>query len=270
MLSVHPSIADPQTPWHYAAGFRDVSVDNLDFIARIITKSVWSGICWKEGKRKQDLFMLSDWCVLDFDEPGFSLDEACRTFCDRIHIIGTTKSHQREKAGISCDRFRVALRWEQRISELHVYKHNMRLMAERYPLDEKALDGARYFFPCKEIVQKNGEGFFEEVEPAPPSEDPKIIAQKKNFKRAEYNLYGKLPGWINRFLTTGELVKGGGVNNTIYAASLELFDLGHTYDQITEMILNVPTHGAEHPVDRIARSVRSAERRFQQLQRNPK
>ena len=46
---------------------------------------------------------------LDFDD-GFTIEQAKEVFKDYQYIIYTTKSHQQEKKGLTCDRFRVILR----------------------------------------------------------------------------------------------------------------------------------------------------------------
>ena len=113
---------------------------------------VWSPVVWSSGERLQKNFSAAQWCVLDFDCGEMSLGEAQNTFCDMVHVIGTTKSHRVEKNGRCCDRFRVALRFSEVIRDLRVYRYNMAKMTHNYPCDSSCRDGARYFFPCTQIV----------------------------------------------------------------------------------------------------------------------
>lgn len=60
--------------------------------------------------REQNLF------IIDVDD-GLTIDEAKSLFHDYTYLIATTKSHQKDKNGISCDRFRLIL---PTISKFHL------------------------------------------------------------------------------------------------------------------------------------------------------
>ena len=153
MISYHPNEnINYNKPWDYVTGNRAVDVFDLERIAECVKRFFWSPIVFKQGHRCQDNFLTSHFCAMDFDDLDMSLQEAMDAFQDCNVIIGTTKSHQRVKGGVVCDRFRVIIPWEKPINDLLTYKYNMSLVAQRYPLDKKATDGARGFWPCNEIV----------------------------------------------------------------------------------------------------------------------
>ena len=64
----------------------------------IIESHVWSPIIWKDGYRAKKNFTSARLLVLDFDDGNLTLEQAIEKFEPYIHIIGTTKSHQIEKA----------------------------------------------------------------------------------------------------------------------------------------------------------------------------
>ncbi len=69
----------------------------LEELAEAITNHHWSPIVWQRNCRKRDNFLSCRLMVLDFDDPGYSLAQCLNDWCDTVHIIGTTKSHQKEK-----------------------------------------------------------------------------------------------------------------------------------------------------------------------------
>lgn len=174
MISYHPSAT---TPREAASGFRET------FRVRdIIANKIWSGIVWHGGRRKAEAFAFSDWAVLDFDSGEMTLREAVNTFQDCIHVIGTTKSHQKDKGGTTCDRFRVAVPWVYRIVDKVTYQYNIATLTRKYPADTQCKDLARLFFPCPEIVSVSTEGYkFDVATPPngwgepPPIADPELV-----------------------------------------------------------------------------------------------
>lgn len=65
------------------------------FVAKTKKSENWNNI-------NQDLI------ILDIDD-GLTIEQAKQEFKDYKHLICTTKSHQKEKKGLTCDRFRVIL-----------------------------------------------------------------------------------------------------------------------------------------------------------------
>jgi hypothetical protein len=116
-----------------------------------IIKSVWAPAIYKGGIRLEKMWLNCAIAALDFDD-GMSLETALETFKDYAHIIATTKSH-----GIKGDRFRVILFFELPISNLELYKHNMKILTDKFGADKACKDGARFFYPCKDSVSvRNG------------------------------------------------------------------------------------------------------------------
>lgn len=76
--------------------------------------------------------------ILDIDD-GLTLSEAKEKFKDYKNIICTTKSHQKDKKGIVCDRFRVILK-SKNIPKNDSYFDYMRNLEELYPFIDKQVN----------------------------------------------------------------------------------------------------------------------------------
>lgn len=162
MISYHLNMS--MDAKHYAAGFKPAFVSDMHRIAKCITKYVWSPCLWEDGRRTQKNFKGAKFCVLDFDDGEMSLEEAKKIFCDCIHLIGTTKSHQKEKNNQICDRFRVLFVFDEPIYDLRLYRYNMHKFMRNYPCDQACKDGARFFYPCQQIVSISADGYTQDID----------------------------------------------------------------------------------------------------------
>ncbi len=222
----------------YGYGFKTADTNDVERIAHFASGSTWSPIIWRKGERGQVNFERADWCVLDFDNKpsdGFmSLEEAKRTFCDMVHFIGTTRSHQKEKHGRTVDRFRVAMMFTNPILNVRDYRYTMERVTKRYPVDDSGKDGARYFFQCQEIVQINADGY---------TEDPMIAGddfERPNTERyTAYASAGVLPTKVRAALIM-EIPKGRR-NTTWYGISKDLARMGFAFEKIVAQIMRSPT-----------------------------
>lgn len=169
MISFHRE--DPKAGSNRFSGhFETAQVTDLKRIALCMSKFVWSPCIWEHGYRLQKNFLGATLCVLDFDDGEMTLQEAIDSFCDMQCIIGTTKSHQISKNGVICDRFRVVFKWECAVTDLRLYRYAMHQIMRSYPCDKSCKDGARFFYPCSNIVFLNDdpEAFLQEVPPRIP------------------------------------------------------------------------------------------------------
>lgn len=236
MISYHPSRPDVSQPQAYTRGFKEAIIIDLNRIARGITQYVWSPILFKEGHRIQSNFLSCMWCALDFDTPFLALADACKIFCDTTHIIGTTKSHQKEKGGIICDRYRVVLRFSQPITDLRTYRYNMKLMHQKYDdADRACLDGARFFYPCSEIISIVTGDYLIDVVTSVPDE-----FERFDTKPNAYTGTGLIPPWARMQLKS--VVPVGERNTTFYRVAKDLAKSGFSYEDIWRVIVNSPTY----------------------------
>lgn len=234
MISYHPKKTGDA--WVFARDFKVANTSDVERIARGISSHVWSPCIWTDGVRKEANFVESHWCVLDFDSGEMSLKEAENIFCDMVHVIGTTKSHQVQKGDTpACDRFRVLLAFEQPITVLRDYRYTMQAVLNRYPADQSPKDGARFFFPCKDIVSVSTDGYREAVLPAPEH------FERPNLKRFEaYQKAGVIPPKARAALTN--IVPPGVRNTTWYGIAKDLFRTGLDKDRVMSLIVTSPTY----------------------------
>lgn len=122
-------------------------------IASHITHCPWSPIVWAGGTRSKKNFLGTELAVLDVDN-DWQLADAV-DYVRRIEawcLIGTTKSHTPEH-----HRFRLIMRWQRRIEDVSLYEQNLQRFIKTTPADRACGDGARFYFPCREIVyRQNG------------------------------------------------------------------------------------------------------------------
>ena len=216
MFSWHPLKSTDASK--FSKGFKILEADTFDdswrmeYIERAITKHCWSPIIIKGGHRLEKNFLGSYICALDFDAPYTPLDCAIAEFKDYSHIIATTKSHQKQKNGVVCDRYRVVLWWERLITDLAEYKFNLAKQIDNYYSDKACKDGARFFFPCVDIVSSNGNGKLVKVE------TPDIAPQKEVIHRARQS-----PSFFGISKTPAPT---GTRNNAVFAATCEMIRRG--------------------------------------------
>jgi len=138
----------------------------FDNLADIFKSPVfYSAHGFKEGHRKgENVNTHCDLAILDIDD-GYSLKDAFNLFTGYKAIIATTKSHQKEKNAIVCDRFRVII----------PFKEPMKLSCDNYKMmmseifhtfdfvDQACKDNARTYtgYEGSEIMQTGGSEFID-------------------------------------------------------------------------------------------------------------
>jgi hypothetical protein len=96
--------------------------------------------------------------VLDYDA-GLAIAEALTLFNPFIGLIATTRNHQKEKHGITCDRFRVILPTRSPIAlGGEDFRSMMKEVINHYNTDQACCNIARmyYGFPDAEVVFLDG------------------------------------------------------------------------------------------------------------------
>lgn len=247
----------------FTRGFHTIDTNDPRRLARGLTSYVCAPGIFKEGYRIQDNFLYADWIGLDFDSGELSLVQAIdNVFCDMTHVIGTTMSHQSEPEWR--DKFRVMIPLERRITDLALYRHQLAVAMDRWPCDEKCKDGARFFYPCREIVSVNIDGYSWEVDENIPPPPPYQAVTAGRVK------HRSVTNWCrSRFKVVWPV---GERNPTCYRIGCELGTLGFRPEEIVEMILESPTYaGKSAPKKEIFEAVRNGVKRglkdFQQAQK---
>lgn len=242
-----------------AVWFKPTMVSDLDKIAQVVTQHTWSPAHYLRGYRKKENFIAARLCVLDFDDGQTTLDEAVdNLFPDYIHIIGTTKSHQIKKSGVVCDRFRVILWFDELIQERFQYEENLKLVYGEYTVDPTTKEAGRMYYPCREIVSVNRDGYT-----LPVNQVANPLSQRKVSGHNPIPNLGKkpLPGYVLRELRERVWIKGKERNNKCFGVSKDLARAGYNEQEAYQLILRSPTYrnmsAGEIPHDEIKLCVRN-------------
>lgn len=249
MISFHSS-KDFSSPNMFASGFRSAEIFDMERISRCITQFVWSPIVWENGIRHQSKFLAVRLCALDFDDGDLTLENAVNSFCDMTHVIGVTKSHQKEKNGIICDRFRVVLVFESKIENLEIYKSNMALLTRIHGADKACKDGARFFYPCNEIVSVNNDGYFQEVK-------NEILEIKKTAIPQVYKDFRQVPP---KYIRVFEKMYGpSNRNNAVFYLARRGLEVGLDVDGVIRILESTRSYSAVSPLsqDELIRTIKS-------------
>jgi len=245
MISYHPSTNHPYDMSKTTFGYKVLESDDPYEIAKYITKHTWSGINWKKGHKKEENFIFSDWCLLDFDDPNKTIEEIERQYCDTTYIIGTTKSHR--TGNFPYDRFRLAIPWASRIDNIKDYRFNMEKLVEEHDSDEKCRTGAHAFYRCTEIVRVNIGDYKMDWTPAPPGYGkvfnltPDQYQQRMNIKATKWvSVRENLSYWIADFLLDGKPFAENGREMSCYVSAIELFEHNFNHDEVMQFLRDSP------------------------------
>lgn len=226
-----------------------------DLIARAVLWGAWSPCIWENGTRSKANFIYSDFLGLDVDN-GLPIDAAAEMFRDTVHIIGTTRNHQREKNGVVADRYRIIIPWERRITCRREFESSLAAIGKKIDADSSGYDAARMFWPCTSIVSKIDPGLDLELASVVEPEPPKEYRKRTNEHTGEIVLSKNI---IN-FLTRG-LVFGEGRNVSVFVTAKELFSCGQSEHEIIDLIKGAPFERKGFPDREIESTVRSAIKR---------
>lgn len=230
MISYNPDQKNIGKKEFYSRNFRAVDTDDPKRIAKALTSFVVSPIVFKGGHRHTNNFISSNWIGLDFDN-GQTLDEITNVFCDVIHVIGTTKSHQIKKGNQPpCDRFRVLLQLPVTITSQKEYRQIVTWYVNAYEADSACKDAARFFWPCKEITSVCNDGDFIDIK--------KVDDEVPYFDHDAYVETKTLPPWVKHWLEFG--VPNGHRNTTCYKAAVWMARCGFSHDEIFSLIMKSP------------------------------
>jgi hypothetical protein len=236
-LSWHKKPADLKTKFP-TYNFRSADLTEKQ-VLRCITSHCWSPVVYREGHRQETNFIKSKLIGLDFDGDyrDLTIEQAIENvFCDLKCFIGPTKSHRKNKNGIIADRFRVIIELEDYITEKRQYRYMSKQLATFYGSDPKAVDAARFFYPCSEIVAVIDGEPHELIKPPNDFEKPLPESYYK-----KYSSIGSVPPRITNLLNY-EAVPSGKRNSTFYGVAKDLKKLGYDQERVAMFILSSPTY----------------------------
>ena len=215
----------------YGHNWKGIYAPTAGEVAALTSKYMVSPILWAHGRRLGENFRLAEWLALDIDH-GMPLDEGIKIFERYIHVIGTTKSHQKDKKGVTCDRFRVFIRLTDQCRSRVDYEATTRAWIKKYGADTSCTDSARMYAPCKIVVCKGHGKTVDIVDgaalAAAERKKAKRIAIHEAKMREAYGPAGMLPGNIQLMLDTGV---SGSRTNAAFKVACCLKRVGYMKDE---------------------------------------
>lgn len=184
---------------------------SLNEILSFIINNHYSVRHFKYNRRNKKNAQKTKVIVLDIDEPQISypaINSIKNKLKDYNHILSTTKSHQIEKNGVICDRYRIILFCIDFIDDGKLYKKQILDVSNYLGLkcDEKCVDLGRFFYKSQEVISHNFNGkSFELV-----SLDKTEVAPAENndaLWEADIVLTDSLKNWINKQNLGTRLIK---------------------------------------------------------------
>lgn len=236
-ISIHPTKPNFVDTWRHSYDWTPIDAEGIgDALPHVVT-SVWSPIVWKSDHREQAAFKSADYGALDCDGT-YPLDQACKDWCDTNSLIITTKSDTP-----SSRRYRIIFPWASRITDVDLFVYNQSLLVDRYEFDAQCIDGARLYWPGKEVIQLVDDGLDQPVEALP--EDYSRIDDRAINTLVKYRSMGEagifptnISGWLR-----GQGVEGQR-NTNCYLCGKYLTFWGMEEDQIIKLV-----SGSKLPLD---------------------
>lgn len=242
--------------------FTPVEVKNLTEMAELCLKNNFSPGIYKDGKRCLANFEKAYCIGLDIDNDGklkpgrkvatpkMSIEEAKEVFKDYTHLILPSRSHQKMKDGVVCDRFRVILFFSEPITDLDTFYATWHWCESKWPaIDHQCKDPSRGYYAHSAVESVRGGGLrITPVPPAPKEEalDPIDVALLPPGSR------GKLAKATLEFLEKGP--EKGNRNGDTYKAAKDFQQNLYTYEETCDRIVT-----ALRQTDTIARDFTEAE-----------
>jgi hypothetical protein len=259
-FSIHPNREAVGQHGLTSRGFTVKVVQNMKILGDYVTKFMNSPVIWKCGIRKGENFAWAQFAVLDVDD-GLALRDAVKHFEPYLHLIGTTKSHQKLKGNKVADRFRVFVALNERTKQAEEYLATNVKLALELGGDVQACGAHMSFMPLTEIISLNERGKRLDIEL--PSVNPQHI-HNSNPKRlnATYSGRRQIPNYIQRWLQFG--APEGERNITCFKAACGLLKAGFFEDEVINMLIDsaIPISRSEDISREIRQTVRSAARKW--------
>ena len=232
-LLIHFSISDTQhSSGNYVDGFTWASFTWLD-LHRVTKIMAYSNSSFKYGHRSNDNVQgYGQLLIYDIDD-GLTMQEAKKVLEGFKMLMVTTKSHQIEKNGLICDRYRIIFITDRTIKlDSESYSNFMTNVYESLgiPADESCKDSSRAYYGAKgEHWYSEGTKLFEisNLIPSTTKEtEHKVMLRKSSIGNTE---------GIERFLLE-EAVRGAR-SNSILKYGMFLVSSGYEYQDVEEKVL---------------------------------
>ena len=216
-------------------GYKKLNV-SFDDLYSLVTKDgfMYSAGTFKGGHRnKENYKQEQNLIIIDIDD-GLKLSTAKLMLSDYKCLIATTKSHQKDKKGLVCDRFRIIFIADKTIKlDSETYGEFMANVYDHLglPADQSCKDSSRFYYGAEgEYWYSEGDKLIE-IEPLIPDGEK---ANEIKIHRDSIG-YSSLDG-LEKFYISEE---PNGRNNAMNRYSLVLKDDGYDYDSIEKKVIEL-------------------------------
>lgn len=227
-------------------GSKQLRFDTLDVdsLSSAICDKPWSNIEWN-GTRDEKNFVQANFIALDFDGGATILEIFRWAKALRLTFsMGPTRNHLKEKkkkgyTEPACERFRLILETDGPCTSLEDYRYTAKYFIDELGADKSCRDGARFYFPCTEIMADDRGGRKTGWLKKPKNiVDDKQNQIKNEISRSE--LKGTMPKWVRRLLENGAPL--GERHKKCYAVAKALFEyeVCATASEAHEMLTRSP------------------------------
>jgi len=213
-------------------------------VERLVKSDKVSNFClvhFENGKRKSDKTIEGQNCIgIDVDN-GITLQETIEKLKDYVYLIYTTKSHQKDKGGLICDRFRILLPTKSKFfvdNERHkelITNVCEALGVGSYDVSTRNQDRLWFTNPeCQTFKNQQGELF--DVIPYLPDTEVREIIEKQieKFDEKDYDtdeVNRRIGGMIKWFINN---TYQGNRSNNLFRLGSFIGDLTGSFERIEE------------------------------------
>ena len=214
----------------FGIGWRYRKAETPDDLIPIVTKFPNTPIEWRAGERSSKNFLRAIWIGIDVDE-GLSLADGIKIFQPYIHLIGTTRSHQKDKGGRIADRYRVFLKLNAICTDAAAYKATVSKVVAHVGADRSAVDAARIFWPVTKIVSCQPCGRYVRLLQVDGRNDTIRAAR---IEKVSKDYHRKIAPFVRDYLTKG--CPDGRRNATAFKCAVWLARCGFGEEEIFGML----------------------------------
>lgn len=241
------------------AEYIPVPITGYNSLKRLVLNETWSPIIYHQNYRCKSNFKFADFLGVDIDD-GMPIAEAADLIksWECAAIIGTTKSHQKEKNGTVCDRYRIVFPMFSRCESIDEFEFNTALYVKVFGGDTNAKDGARLFFQCYEIyLEQHKDRMDWQPLPVDFYENKKLAQEIHKVRTVTLAANKDLPRWVAQRIETGVPAGGDdgrqGRKSMCYAIGRSLAEIGYSLDEIVSLVCSGPL--SEIGVDNVRKHV---------------
>lgn len=216
-------------------------ISRFSDMAKICTSYAWCPSIFRENQRNTDNTIETNLVVLDYDVGIPTLQEMLILLeVEGLrHIVALSRNHQKEKSGLTCDRFRVILHPKNKPSANNEqFYYQIKDFHRRFPkADGSCCNTDRFYFPCSEVVAVS-DGAHVEWPKALPLDEIRESKRKNVSRQIGKSFSGVLDRDVANFINKGIYKESRRRETFINARKLAI--INWPFDRVYEAVINAP------------------------------